>query len=91
MEEIKIPMAAFIDLLEYFWGDPEQDRREVLERMCKDHIRFLHLRQSEREAFKKLLALPNGSDKEDEARERYMELHIDKVSLQSALYGGLSS
>lgn len=87
MEEIKIPMAAYYDLIEYFSAEEGTDKKSALESLCINHLKFLFLRQAEREAFKKLVSLPADSEKAEEAKAKYMEYHIEKRALQEALYG----
>lgn len=86
MEEIKIPLSAYYDLVEYFAAEDGTDKKSALEGLCVDHLRFLFLRQAEREAYKKLIALPVDSEKAEEAKAKYMEYHTEKKTLQEALY-----
>ena len=87
MEEIKIPLSAYYDFIEYFAADVGSDKRSALESLCIDHLRFLYLRQAEREAFKKMVSLPVDSEKAEEAKAVYIEYHTEKRALQEALYG----
>lgn len=87
MEEIKIPLSAYYDLIEYFAAEDGTEKKSALESLCINHLRFLFLRQAEREAFKKLVSLPTDSEKAEEAKAKYMEYHIEKRNLQEALYG----
>lgn len=87
MEEIKIPLSAYYDLVEYFAAEDGTERKSTLEGLCIDHLRFLFLRQAEQEAFKKMISLPSDNEKVEEAKAKYMEYHTEKRSLQEALYG----
>lgn len=88
MEEVKIPLPAAIDIIDYFSGiGKKEGREETLFKACRDHARFICLRQAEQEAYKKMINA--GGEKAEQLKEEYMEIHLEKVALQNALYSNL--
>lgn len=82
-EEIKIPYMAAIDIIEYFSKLPQTD--DPLANACKDHAYYMVLRRLERETWKSFMNATG--EKRNDLQKKYMEVHIEKLSLQKALYG----
>lgn len=88
MEEVKIPLPAAIDIIDYFSGiGKKEGREEILFNVCRDHARFICLRQAEQEAYKKMINA--DGEKAVQFKKEYMEIHLEKVALQNALYSNL--